>query len=196
MLRRRPLMRPRPLRPPLARPGPLQALAQANDLLEAGEPAAAAPIFERLSEGARAHGFPARSANLALQAARAHLEAGQVSAACHWALAGLTRLAHSGQCGRVPRVLGRICAALEEAGHPAEAAELRGQVAQALSDMGLSLEQLAPAGAPMAAGAAATIPTLPARCSGCGAPLIPDEIEWRDAHSALCPYCGTVAKAA
>jgi len=36
---------------------------------------------------------------------------------------------------------------------------------------------------------------LPASCSGCGASLIPDEVEWHDPHTAECPYCGTVVKA-
>ncbi|MBU0702738.1 MAG: hypothetical protein KKC18_02600 [Chloroflexi bacterium] len=37
--------------------------------------------------------------------------------------------------------------------------------------------------------------SLPAGCGGCGAPLIPDEVEWHDPRTAVCPYCGTVAKA-
>ena len=37
--------------------------------------------------------------------------------------------------------------------------------------------------------------TLPSRCAGCGAPLLPDEVEWHDAYTAECVYCGTVSKA-
>ena len=36
--------------------------------------------------------------------------------------------------------------------------------------------------------------TLPAKCDGCGAPVIPDEVEWHDARTAECLYCGTVLK--
>ena len=60
-----------------------------------------------------------------------------------------------------------------------------------LKEAGLSLED--------AAQQAPTIPqqrgSLPAKCDGCGAPLVPDEVEWHDAHTAECPYCGTIAKA-
>jgi hypothetical protein len=192
MLRRRSLLRPGPLRPlppvpPLA-PRPLEALAHAHALLEAGRPAEAAPIFERLAEGARERGWPIRAANLALQASRAHVAAGHAPAAGEWALMGLRLLARGGQLGRVPRVLERAMLALEEAGHPQEAQRLRERVVEALAQMGLSFEQLGPPDPPVAA-------TLPPRCSGCGAPLVPDEVEWRDARTALCPYCGSVAKA-
>jgi hypothetical protein len=36
---------------------------------------------------------------------------------------------------------------------------------------------------------------LPSRCSGCGAPLVPDEVEWHDATTAECLYCGAIVKA-
>lgn len=33
---------------------------------------------------------------------------------------------------------------------------------------------------------------LPGRCPQCGAPLRSDQVEWVDAQSAECPYCGGV----
>jgi len=37
---------------------------------------------------------------------------------------------------------------------------------------------------------------LQASLSGnCGAPLLPDEVEWHDVRTAKCPYCGTAVKA-
>ena len=36
---------------------------------------------------------------------------------------------------------------------------------------------------------------LPGSCPKCGAPVHSDEVEWIDARSAECPYCGTVLRA-
>ena len=104
MFRRRPFRRP-PLfrRRPLPLPGapphrsPLphrarRALARANRLMAERQFAEAANIFERLSEGAKRRGMLVRSADLTLQASRAHFAADDVEAALEQAREALRRL--------------------------------------------------------------------------------------------------------
>jgi len=171
-----------------------RALARANGLMAAGQFVEAANIFERLSEEARQCGMLVRAADLALQASRAHFAADDVEAALERAKEALRLLVRGGRAGRVPRVLSRMTTALREKGYDAQAGQLEQEAAQALEEVGLSLDEVRQR-APQAAGRfALKRSTLPARCGGCGAPLVPDEVEWHDAHTAECLYCGTVIK--
>lgn len=195
MFRRRPFRRPplfrrrppRPSVPPRAR----QALAHANRLMANEQFAEAAVIFERLSEEARRRGMLVRAANLALQASRAHFAADDVQTALERAKEGLRLLVRGGRVGRALRALSRIVETLREKGYDAEAEQLEQEAAQALEKMGLSLDE-----------ARQRVPQvtekrgdLPACCNGCGASLVPDEVEWHDTHTAECLYCGTIVKA-
>ena len=197
MFRRRPFRRP-PLsrrRPPLRRnplpPRVRQALARANRLMGEGQFAEAGRIFGRLSDEAAQRGMLVRAGDLALQASRAHLAADDVEAAVGRARTALRLLARGGRAGRVPLVLSKMTAALREKGHDAQAGQLEREAAMALQEMGLSLDQVS-ARVPQVAERRGT---LPAHCSGCGAPLVPDEVEWHDGNTAECLYCGTVVKA-
>jgi hypothetical protein len=151
----------------------------------------AAAIYGRLSEGARERGMPVRAGDLALQAARAHFAAADEESALPWAREGMRLLIRSGRVGRVARLLPWITSTLRENGHDAEADRLEQEAAQELERMGLSLDALDR----RKSSTTERRGTLPARCSGCGAALVPDEVEWHDARTAECPYCGTVAKA-
>ena len=190
LFRRRPPRRPPPLRPPLA-PRARTALAHANKLMADGQFAEAAEIFSRLSEEAKERGMLVRAADLALQASRARLAADDVKAAVEQAKEALRLFVRGGRAGRVPPVLSKMTATLREKGYDAQADELEQEAERLLEEMGLSLDE-----------AKQRIPqmpekrgALPAQCNGCGAPLVPDEVEWHDAHTAECPYCGTIAKA-
>jgi hypothetical protein len=197
-LRRRPLGRRRPLPGPGAplprRPLPSRArraLTRANRLMADGQWAEAASVFERLAEAAGNHGMLIRAAHLTLQASRARLAADDVDAALEHAREGLRLFVRGGRAERVPAILSRMTAALRDKGYGAQADALEREVAQALEEMGLSPDeprQPVPQAVEMRG-------TLPAHCDGCGAPLIPDEVEWHDAYTAECPYCGTVIKA-
>ena len=192
MLRRRPFRRrPRPLRRLLHLAAPLpnrarQALMRANRLVADGQCAEAAGIFEQLADRAESGDMPIRAAQLSLQAARAHLGAGDVEATVARAKRALRLLAQGGRPDHIPAVLDRITEALRDKGYNAEA----DQVEQVLEEIGLSLEE--------ARRQTPRVPerrgTLPAGCGGCGAPLVPDDVEWHDAQTAQCPYCGTIAK--
>jgi tetratricopeptide (TPR) repeat protein len=193
LLRRRALRRPpsplvpRPVLPPRVR----EALAHANRLMADGRFAEAADAFDRLAEKAREHNMPARAADLTLQAARAYFAAGDTDAAMVRAIAALRLLARSGRTGRIPTVLSKMMAALRGKGYDAQADKLEQEAERILGELGLSLDE-AQRRAPRAPEKHGT---LPAKCDGCGAPVIPDEVEWHDAQTAECLYCGTILKA-
>jgi tetratricopeptide (TPR) repeat protein len=198
--RRRPFLGRRPFRRPLlpdALTGrPLASklrriLTRANQLMAEGQFTEAAAIYERLCVEGKERGFIIRAADFALQAARAYFAAGDIDAALAKAKEGLQLLARGGRPERIPRVLSKIVAKLREKGYNIQADELEREAERILSEVGLSLEE--------AEQQAPQMPerrgTLPAKCSGCGAPVIPDEVEWHDAQTAECLYCGTVLKA-
>jgi hypothetical protein len=84
-----------------------------------------------------------------------------------------------------------MTAALRQRGYDAQADQLEQEAAQALERVGLSLDEVRQR-VPQVAERRGM---LPAQCGGCGARLVPDEVEWHDAHTAECLYCGTVIKA-
>jgi len=197
LIRRRPSLsppppgspRPRPPLPPKVR----RALARANRLMAEGQFAEAANIFGQLADKAEELERPIRAADLMIQAARAHLAADDAEAAVRRAKQALLFFVRSRRVGRVPHLLAHTTEALRNKGYHAEADGLEHAVEEGLGQMGLSLEgvtQRVTAEEPKQRG------TLPAQCAGCGAPLVPDEVEWHDAHTAECPYCGTMVKAA
>jgi len=183
---RRPLLRGRRPLPPRVR----QALIRANRLMAEGQFAEAGGIFEQLSEEANQRGMLIRAADLALQSSRAYFAASDVDTALEWARQALRLFVRGGRVGRVPLVLSKMTSALRQKGYDAQADQLEREATQALEEVGLSLDE-ARQRAPQAVERRGS---LPARCAGCGAPLVPDEVEWHDAHTAECPYCGTVAK--
>jgi hypothetical protein len=168
-----------------------RALTRANGLLAEGQFAEAADIFAELSEEARQRGMLVRAADLALQASRAHLFADDVEAALERAREALRLLVRGGRAGRVGRVLSRMTAALRQRGYDIQADQLEQEAAQALEGVGLSLDEVRQRVPQVAEGRG----TLPAQCGGCSARLVPDEVEWHDARTAECLYCGTVIKA-
>lgn len=197
---RRPLLGRRPFRRLPPRPGaphggPLaprlrQVLTRANHLMAEGHFAEAAAIYERLCQEGVELGFVGRAADFALQAARACFAAGDIDASLANAKEGLRLLARGGRPDRVPRVLFKIVAKLRGGGYNIQAGELQREAEQILGEVGLSLgeaEQQTPQ-VPEKRG------SLPAKCSGCAAPVVPDEVEWHDAQTAECLYCGTVLK--
>jgi len=204
MIRRRPFRRPPlfrrriPLRrhppgaPPPLPPKARLMLARANRLMADGQFIEAADIFGQLADKARELGRPIRAADLMIQAARAHLAASDASAAVEQAKQALLLFIRGGRVGRVPRLLARMTEALRNKGYHAEADELERAIEEGLGEMGLSLEGVTQR---VAAERPAQRGTLPAQCAGCGAPLVPDEVEWHDAYTAECPYCGTMVKA-
>jgi hypothetical protein len=151
----------------------------------------AAAIFDQLSEEAKQRDMPVRAADLALQASRAHFAADNVDVAMDRAREGLQLLVRGERLERVPRVLSRMTSALRERGYDAQADQLEQDAARMLEEVGSSLEDARQRTPQMTERRGA----LPPQCRSCGASLVPDEVEWHDAHTAECVYCGTVVKA-
>ncbi len=179
--------RPRPAQAPLGA-GPQRALIRANRLMEVGDFANAAQLYDNLARGAHDFGRPRQAAHLYLQAARALLLDGQISAGLNVFFEGLRLLATVTEWARVDEIGNRAITELNRNGYP-----------QPAQDIGQWLEANRPAGLPASSQAARPQPVsrrpfLPANCPSCGATLRPDEIEWLDETSAECAYCGSIIK--
>jgi len=133
----------------------------------------------------------ARAADIRLQAARAYLAADDGDAAAGHAKGALQLLVRGKGAGRVPKVLARVQAALRNKGYNSQADTLGQEAGRLLGEMGMSLDDMQQ----QMPQARVSHGTLPAACDSCGAPLVPDDVDWHDAQTAECPYCGTVLKA-
>jgi hypothetical protein len=161
-------------------------------MMDDGEFAQAARLFDQFAQGARRRGMPIRAANLALRAAQAYLAQDDVDPALDRIRRGIRVLARHGQAERVPQLVSRLDARLRERGYDAKAAELVQFAEGVLGETGLSLDELRASRLSQPAEARGS---LPGRCGGCGGPLVPDDVTWHDRQTAECPYCGTVIKA-
>jgi hypothetical protein len=168
-----------------------QALVRANQLMADSQFIEAAIIFERLSGQVESQGMLVRAGDLILQASRARFQAGDVEVAVQQVTEALRLFVRGGREGRVPRVLSKATAVLRKKGYNTQADRLEQEVEGMLGDVGLSLEEAGRRAPQVTEERRGDLPPL---CNGCGAPLVPDEVEWHDARTAECLYCGTVVK--
>ncbi len=180
--RRRPFGPVRPLAP-----GPIRALAQANQLLAAGQFAQAAEQFEMLANAARANRIPV-APRLFVQAARANWRAGRIPQGMQLLRNGLGILLTAGVLGVARQIASAAAGELDTLGHAQEAEEVR----KFLSEIPGTDESAAAVGEPAGAPQAEPVrPTLPANCGQCGAIIRIEEVEWIDERTAECAYCGS-----
>lgn len=168
---------------------PLQMLQQANALMTGGHPDEAARLYDELAQLAEARALPQRAARLNIQAARAWLAAGDAVTAVRRAERGLEVAIGLGYGLRAGQIASRLITEMRARGYAQAADELSRHLQAQLSRAGIDATAL---GQPEPS--ASRHGSLPARCSACGAPLRPDEVDWVDATSAECPYCGTIVK--
>ncbi len=196
MRRRRPFQRRRLLGSLLRRglqAEPLQALARANRLMEVGQHANAAAIFERLAQEALNHGFERQAPFLLLQAGRARLLAGQTQEGASRLREGLDWLARQGRWLALHRAGSRVVEDLHRMYQGPLAQEISTWLAAKQQGDDLLASQVLPDNdldrqtVPR--------PRLPVKCPSCGAPVRPGEVEWFDEISAECAYCGGVMQA-
>jgi len=166
-------------------------LARGNRLFNQGKFAKAAPIFERLAEGAAERGMLNRAGDLYLQSARCHLEMGKATLAVERGKQALYLFGRAGLIGKIERLMPRMVEALQEKGYQAEAEALRQEVEARLAEVPSG--RWPPPGARPARPATAHR-ELPAKCLACGASIKPDDVTWLDPQTAECPYCGSVLK--
>jgi hypothetical protein len=161
----------------------LAKLNEANHLLAAGQVAQAAPLFEQLAQALEASNHPRRAANLHARAAHAFADAAQEGPALEHAQVALRLFKQHAMAQRFQQFSGTITRKFQARGMAQAAAAL-------LREFALPAEPPPAVEAPAQAAA-----RLPGACPKCGAPVRSDEVDWIDAHSAECPYCGTVLKA-
>ena len=194
-MQRRPPGRPPlpPRRRPAGRgPRPPRRLIRANALMEEGRHREAAEILVRLSAAARRRGMPGRAAHLAIRASHAFLADGSVHKALEVLHGALRLLLRQGQVKRAAHVVSRSIKRLRDSGFENEAAELQRRVEKLRQDLDIHAAdwEAPPARIPQPARS-----SLPESCTGCGAPLAPDEVIWHQAQKAECPYCGSIISA-
>jgi hypothetical protein len=174
--RRRPFGAVRPLAP-----GPIRALAHANQLFAEGQFGPAAEKYEMLANAARANSLPV-APRLFYQAARANWRAGNVPQGMQLLRNGLDLLRTAGAVGRLRQIASSAIGELEQMGQEKKAEEIKNY----LKDIP------EPAAGP--AGGIPAVParvTLPTHCGQCGAAIRSDEVEWIDERTAECAFCGS-----
>jgi hypothetical protein len=159
-------------------------LVRSNELLATAQFAEGADGLEKLARAAEGR-EGRRAANLYLEAGRARVMAGQNAAGVELLTLGLGLLAASPFRHRLARLARRILDELQDRGLTEEATQI-----SVLVD-GLELEPEGFAAGP----AVLRRPPLPTRCSGCGAPVRSDEVDWLDEFTAECEYCGSPVRA-
>ncbi|MEW6028645.1 MAG: hypothetical protein ACOYZ8_01300 [Chloroflexota bacterium] len=175
----------RPMRRALRRaltPNIPPALQRANQLMAAGDYAAAAAAFADLAQRAEGN-FPQHAPSLYMQAGRAAILSGQTKIGVAHLRRGLTLFASQGRFERMQAFGQRAVDELSTRGLTAEAAEINDVLRANLPQRGI------------AAGGPAKKPVLPTHCPGCGAPVRPDEVEWLDEATAECAFCGSPVRA-
>lgn len=180
-----PMGRPRRGRARVGRPealaGPLRArVAEAHRLWSAGRLAEAAQQLSDLAQEAGHDGLWRRAGQLHARAGEIFAQANDRERAQAEARAGLAWLRRLGGEEGAARLAARLIAGLRPDGTnpPAE----RPQESLRWDD------DPGPAAPPPRG-------RLPVRCPECGGPLRSDEVEWIDAQSAECPYCGSTVLA-
>jgi len=179
---------PRPFRPIRALrralvPDIPPLLERANEWMAVGDFPGAARAFEQLARAAEARGGP-RAPFLYLQSGRACVLAGQVALGMEHLERGLGLFAARGQAGRAFALSQRIVQELNQRGLRKEAQQIDEYARGLLPDFAASASE-----------APAARPPLPTHCPACGAPLHSDEIEWVDAVTAECAFCGSPVRA-
>jgi hypothetical protein len=154
-------------------------------MVENGQYADAAEIFERLADGALSRGVMQRAPHLFLQAGRARLHAGQVDRGISLIKRGLGLLADAGNWPLLYTAGTRSVWELTQMGQGEKARQIQDWLDEQLKDH----PEAKTAAPPMAE---KSPPRLPANCPNCGAAVRPNEVEWLDPATAECPYCGSV----
>jgi ATP/maltotriose-dependent transcriptional regulator MalT len=162
----------------------MQALMQANRLVDNGKLNEAGAEFARLADelgGAR----PRQAANLHAAAAHAFVGAGAAEQALQHAVQALQMFQQYHMLQRFPVFFANITHKMQDHGMHEAAQKLE-------SEFGMDAQQAQP---DVVANADVNRHTLPAVCPHCGGAVRSDEVEWIDAVSAECIYCGGIIQA-
>jgi len=159
-------------------------LQEANFSFDKGEYGRAGELFEKIAQTADARGGP-RAPLFHLQAGRARILVGQTRLGLPSIKRGLELFAQRGQLHKLHQAAGRIISELNARGLTNESAAIESWLMNMMSSMSAMYDQPAPV----------VRPKLPTHCSSCGAILRTEEVEWQDAATAECAYCGSPVRA-
>jgi hypothetical protein len=160
------------------------ALRRANELTVSGNYAASSIIFEQLARSAEARKGP-RAPFLYIQAGTARLLLGQSAPSLAHFKHALNMLIESGRFTLLYRLGSRIIKELKARGLTKEAQEIGALIhsnTPAIAEM------------PTERGPMPSATALPAHCPACGGPVHADEVEWLNASTGECPYCGSTLR--
>jgi hypothetical protein len=159
----------------------LQAMSRANQLLADGRPVEAAESLVQLAGRLENRGFPRRAANVRAQAARAWIQAKNQSNALDQARVALGQFLQINMPRRAAMFYLNISRSLLDNGMKDAATTMKQEFESKVKALGV-----------IPAPAHAVRGRLPPKCPQYGAPVRSDEVEWIDAASAACGYCGSV----
>ncbi len=160
----------------------LDTLAAAHQLLLENKPVEAAALFAQLAQRAEKNDHLRRAANLHAQAAHAYVNGKQEQAALAQGRRALTLFAQLGMSERTTNFHANLTRRMRAKGMQVSADTLDGEFGGQVS----ALEGQTPQASANPRG------RLPSNCPQCGGPLRGDEVDWIDARSAECPFCGSV----
>jgi hypothetical protein len=155
-------------------------LREANLAFDKGEYGRAAELFERIAQAADARGGP-HAPLFHMQAGRARVLAGQTALGIPSLKRGLALLAQRQQFQRLLNVKKRVVSELKARGLIEEADQLEAWL-KTIAPPPSEFETILPP---------SKKPTLPTHCPQCGAAMRSDEVDWIDAVTAECGYCGS-----
>jgi hypothetical protein len=161
------------------------ALQRAHELMGLGNYTEAAIAFENLAQGAEKRKGP-RAPFLFLQAGNARIQLNQNSVGMGHLRHGLEMFSASGRYHQLYRSGGRIIQELKTRGLVKEAQEISRLVHSHIPAISESPTQRGPDPSRV---------TLPVHCPACGGPVRSDEVDWIDANTAECSFCGSPIRA-
>jgi len=150
--------------------------------MENGNYANAADIFERLGRGAHDLGMLRQAPRLYLQAGRAYILAGESDRGADFLRQGLNIFAETQSWEQLDRAGQRVVDDLTQWGHTDLAQEFDTWLKGITPERPETYRRAA---------ASTRRPQLPIHCPSCGGPIRADDVEWMDAATAECPYCGS-----
>jgi len=178
--------------PPFRRPRPVRAvhprLVHANRLLEEGDYLQAAQLYEELGRQELDLG-KVRAPYLFLQAGQARLLGGDKDAGIALIQQGLGMFEAEGRWRKLQRAGSRVLAGLRGSGYDDEAVKIEQWLQKTLQPQGEFSAM------PVSSSSEEERhPLLPTTCPACGASLYPQEVDWVDALTAECNYCGNLIR--
>lgn len=175
--------RRRPLGPVPEDIGARKLLQRAHRMMENGEHAGAAKIFENLARKAEDRGQLRYAPHFYLQAGRTKILSGQVQLGSELLRYGLALIAKTEQWSDLARSGSRVIDELQILGHPEKSVEITNWLSKNLPEPLDHYEQ-----------SSQTEAILPRKCHNCGGALRPGEAVMLDEVTGECPYCGSAVR--